>query len=186
MSLATLPALAEALAVWFPELEGRAVAVADSTVTKDNVPAMPYCQLALIREEGKHAFGGAAPVPIETFVVEFWFKPRKYPDRQGKDTPFWVFYDYDALRDELLTRLLAWDSPRGGRFRYDGVEVDAMTFATVVSFRISHEFRWCKPQSEEDEGVPVQLDYSLKAQPPLYWTDECITPEPVEAPTCPP
>lgn len=186
MTLATLPALAAAIAEWFPELQGRSVAVADSAITKDNVPTLPYAQLALIREDGKHAFGGALPRPIETFVVEFWFKPIKYTDAKGAETPFWAFYDYDTLRDEFLGKLLFWDSPRSGRFRYEGVEVEALTFATCVSFRVAHEFHWCGPENDADDGGPVRIDYSLKAAPPLYWPDTIAVPEPEEAPKCPP
>src|SRR5262245_8839046 len=107
-----LPALAEAVAQWFPELGGRALAVSEVTITKENVPTLP---LAMVGYAHGIITGNPPQRSSKTeynfqdwFVIEFWLEPARYKKANGSETPFWSYYPYEAIRDTLLTNLSRW------------------------------------------------------------------------------
>jgi hypothetical protein len=102
-----LPQLADAIAEWFPELGGRALAVSEVTITKQNVPTLPLAMVAFARGTGDQSTTSHQPIfnMEDAFVVEFWLEPARYKNRSGGETPFWSYYDYEAIRDTLLQNL---------------------------------------------------------------------------------
>ena len=158
ISKATLPALAKAIADWFPELNGRSLAVSEAKITRDNIPTLPLVMVSLLRELGYHSVKTGRAEPEEQIVVEFWFAPVKYTNgTNSSETPFWAFYDYDTLRDRLMTHLKHWHSPRGERIEYFAMDVDSDQFATTITFQLRHKFTFCELDLEEEpfDGWPM-------------------------------
>lgn len=163
LSRPLLPAFAEAVAAAFPELGGRAVAVTDAAITKENLPTLPLAMVALIREEGNHRAKAGRVDPETTFVCEFWFPPTRYPRADGSESPFYSFYDYEAIRDRVVDLLTAFTPDRGGFVEYVKLEVDCSEFASVLTFTLKHSFVWCALES--DPGSPVALGFSIVPAP---------------------
>lgn len=168
-SKALLPALAAQISIWFPELEGRAIAVSEESVTKENMPTLPVCTVALLRETGNDNVATDDIQPEEEFFVSFWFKPVRYTRADGSDTPFWAYYDYETLRDRFLTQLKNWRSPRNEPIKYMELTVQSDHFAVIVTFRLRHKFIFCPIDDTIDpctptilrEGLPAQVDYHI-------------------------
>jgi hypothetical protein len=180
-SKATLPALAKAIAVWFPELQGRSLPVSDYHITRENVPTLPLVMLYLDREIGNCSVGTNRIEPEEQFMVEFRFAPMRYLTSTNSETPFWAFYDYDTLRDRFVSQLREWFTPRGERLDYFGMNVQSDQFATVITFQIRHKFVFCDPEPTVEmlgcDGRPMVFDLQL-CQPSEYCEvlDEFIDP----------
>ena len=161
VSLATPPALASAIRGWFPELNGRSIAVSEiDPISKTNMPKLPICFVALMKEVGNGSGSGsnAKATPEELLMVSFVFEPERYQREDGGESPFWAFFDYDSLRDRLLTFLLGWKTPRGARLNYFGLDVESDSFAILINFQFKHNFTWC-PIEEGDPGIK---DWSFK------------------------
>lgn len=138
-----LPTLAEAVAEWFPELQGRSLAVSEVTITKQNIPTLPLAMVAFARSTGDQSTTSSSPIfnMEDAIVIEFWLKPERYKKRDGGETPFWSYYDYEAIRDTLLANLAAWEAPNCERIAYRGLSIEAdelavtLTFAFVVAMK---------------------------------------------------
>lgn len=162
-----LQELAALVAVWMPDLKGRAVAVTDAEITKENRPPLPFAQLALNREEAKH-FPNTNKQPdlSDDFIIEIWLELKKYKDsKSGAETPWWAYYPYEKIRDRLLSKL--WKeslSRENWGIRYISMDVSSDAGAVVLTFRFSRNYTWC-PDDEEDDGVPIDL--SFKACPAI-------------------
>src|SRR5262245_5153811 len=148
-----LPSLAEAIAEWFPELNGRALAVSECTVTKENVPTLPLVMLAFVRSTATPPTHSRAEMfeMTDAFIVEFWLEPARYKKANGSQTPFWSYYDYEQIRDKLLTNLAYWEAPGGERISYRGLMLEAEEMAVTLTFSFNATFRWCPsvvPQGE--------------------------------------
>lgn len=158
-----LPALAEAIAEWFPELGGRALAVSEVTVTKENIPTLPLVMVAFARSMSEPPYSPARTFEIyDTFVVEFWLEPARYKKANGSETPFWSYYDYEAVRDTLLGNLVYWESPGGERIRYRGLIIDADPLAVTLTFTFEACMRWCTPPPSLEGIVPIKhIDFIL-------------------------
>src|SRR5262245_24229429 len=184
-SKATTPALAKMIALWFPELSGRALPVSEAKITRDNVPTLPLCMVSLVREMG-HCYPKTGRCePEEEIAVEFWFKPERYKTDQNGETPFWAFYDYDTLRDVFITHLRTWTTPRGSRMEYYSLDVDSDQFATVITFVLRHTFAFCDFEPFHDPCVPsTELDGQPIRPGQILFTlcqpigTVCIEPEP--------
>lgn len=159
-SLATLPALAKMISVWMPELSGRVTAVTDAEVTRQNIPTLPLCMLALAKEENlNQPTSGNMNIRIsETFIVEFWLPPERYKTAQGTESPFWAFYDYDTFRDQLVSRIHNWRSPRGAGITYSSLSMEVTELAVILTFRFRHDFKWCPIDNGDAEAqAPVAI-----------------------------
>lgn len=158
VSKATLPALAIAIDKFFPELGGRVLPVSEAEVTKENIPKMPLCMLALNLNPFDMAAGINKDIDfIEDFVVEFWFETNKYKRSDNTQSPFWAYYDFDPLRDKMITLMKYWISPRGYKCSIKSMEIDSSELAVMVVFRITHEVCWCE--------IP-ELTSQLTGEPP--------------------
>lgn len=150
--------LATDLAKWFPDLQGRAIAVSevDALDNKTNMPTLPICIVALIGELGvapKH--GGGRVELIQDVIIQFMYKPVKYNRADGAETPFYAFYDYEPLRNRLLTFLYKYRTPRNGGFSYQSMDVSSDEFAVHITFRYKTSEDWCPDPVTLDECASV-------------------------------
>lgn len=114
-------ALAEAIAIWFPDLGGRSIAVSevDPFGDKTNVPTLPLAVTALINETAVQSSNGGGKITLsDDIVVQFIYASVKYNRQDGAVTPFYAFYDYEAIRDRLLTNIHSWRTPRNGGIQF--------------------------------------------------------------------
>jgi hypothetical protein len=178
-----LPAVAEAVGQWFPELGGRALAVSEVTITKENIPTLPLAMVAFVRSVGNQPDNSTSEMfdIVDSFVIEFWLEPARYKKANGSETPFWSFYDYDAVRDTLLSNLVRWETPNGERIAYRGLTTEAEQLAVTLTFSFVATFRWC-PSKPAYLGEPFTVGFNLCA-PPACIPDPC---EDVEIDQCHP
>jgi hypothetical protein len=158
-----LPALADALKSWFPELDRRAVPVAEMQITKENVPQLPLAVVALVSETATPPQRSPADrfdITIE-FLIEFWMQPQRIPNANGGETPFWDYYPYEKVRDKLLTKMARWEAPNCEHisFRSMGIEADSM--AVTLTFRFRAIYGWAAKHNEY--GDPFKVDFVLCA-----------------------
>lgn len=182
-----LPALARQLNVWFPELEGRALAVSEVEPfdNKTNVPTLPVAVVAMISGTNTNAgagAGGNAQVTLaDDLLVQFVYEPVKYKREDGADTPFYAFYDYESTRDRLITGLKGWRTPRGGSVSYVSLEVESDEFAVYMAFRLRTSERWCQPVEPPNPCDPTAnpvVDIKLRWDtPPPCCERDCPPPE---------
>lgn len=158
-----LPALADAIASWFPELGGRALAVSDVTVTKDNVPTLPLVMVAFTRGMGvSPTRNSVGEITFEdNFVIEFWLEPLRYKKSNGTETPFWSYYPYESIRDTLLNNIIRWESPSGERMGYRSLIVQADSLAVTLTFGFVAISQWCPERTEF--GDPFSIGFGLCA-----------------------
>lgn len=148
----TLPALAKAIAEWFPELEGRSIAVSEVEPFSDktNVPTLPLAVVALVTENNTEAGGnGSTRVKLaDDILVQFIHEPVKYSRDNGATTPFFAFYDYEAVRDRVLQGIRNWRTPRDGGLSYRSLDLDVDEFAVYIAIRLRTEENWCPPKKD--------------------------------------
>lgn len=155
-----LPALAEAIAEWFPELNGRSLAVSEVEINKENVPTLPLVMTAFLRSAADENSNRTEIFNItDTIVIGFWLEPARYKKANGAETPFWSYYDYEEIRDTLLTNLARWESPGGERLSYRGLTIEAAPLAVILTFTFSATFRWCA--TPKDFGSPFKIGFNL-------------------------
>ncbi len=168
-----LPALANAIAEWFPDLGGRSMAVSQVTVTKENVPTLPLAMCAFAKGTGKSASNSQfGYVDIEdTIIIEFWLKPLRYKNGNGTETPFWSYYPYDQLRDTLLHNLAIWPTPNNERLGYRSMHIDADPFAVTIAFSFVVKFQWCADRSDMT-GDAFKISFNLCTPPGTCLPDD--------------
>lgn len=172
----TLPALAKAIAETFPELEGRSIAVSevDPFDKSTNIPTLPIAVVALVGETGD---GSKVPNLTDDILVHFVFEPVKYKKEDGKDSPFFAFYDYETLRDRMLSLARNWTSPRGSILRYRSLDVESDEFAVYIAMRFGMETRWCEPEELAAKPVPFVITTSVLGAAGKCPPRECPEPE---------
>jgi len=175
-----LPALAEAIKEWFPELEGRALAVSDMTITKENTPTLPLVLTAFVRSTANPPLRNHyEQFPIDdVFIVEFWMKPVRQKRADGSETPFWTYYPYEYVRDKLLTHLVEWTPPNKERIAYRALNVMADHFAVVLSFQFIAHFDWCPKTNRYGEIIHEAPAFNLCTP------EGCVPPDCVEVDPC--
>jgi hypothetical protein len=168
----TLPALAKAIAKWLPELGGRAFAVSEAEVTKENMPTLPLAMVALAKETSTHsARSNKDPLIAEDILVQLWMKAERYKRADNTESPFWAHYDYDRLRDVLLKNALVWKSPRGSRLSYKGMDIESDHLAVTLTFKFEHEFIWCADEIADDVCDVGKMTFSIIPHDGV--SDEC-------------
>lgn len=153
--------LANDVASWFPMLQGRALAVSDASITKENVPTLPLAMLALDRMTVVHNPASSAdPEITDNFAVEFWLKNVKYTNG-AKETAFWAYHDHVPIRDMLWTRLRQKQHASKGAylFQFLPMEVGVDTFAVTLTFKFNRIYSWCP--IELDAPVPIRITSSV-------------------------
>lgn len=158
-----LPALADAIAEWFPELGGRALAVSEVTVNKENIPTLPLAMVAFVRGTGDQSTGSRQTIfnLEDAFIIEFWLEPARYKKKDGSQTPFWSYYDYEAIRDTLLENMSRWEAPHGERPAYRGLNIEADELAVTLTFAFVAAMRWCTSTSVPPDGIVTGIKFNL-------------------------
>ena len=164
-----LPALAEQLALWFPEVNGRALAVSEVSVTKEYVPTLPLVMTAFMRSTADPPMNADMFEVVDVFIVDFWLEPERYKRANGTETPFWSYYDYEGIRDTLLSNIVRWEPPGGERIAFRELTIEAEPFAVTLTFRFTATFRWCPIKTEHGEPFAVGFN--------LCTASECCIPE---------
>jgi hypothetical protein len=154
-----LPALAEQLAVWFPELGGRALAVSEVSITKENVPTLPLVMCAFLRSTSEARAGNRNFEIVDAFVVEFWLEPQRYKRADGSETPFWSYYPYEQIRETLLNNILSWTPPGCELIAYRGLNIEAEPLAVTLTFAFTAAFQF-RPKPM-DFGVEFTVGFNL-------------------------
>lgn len=156
-----LPSLAQAISGWFPELNGRALAVSEVAPFKDktNVPSLPLAIVALVSEkasESKHGINGLQTK--SDVLVQFVYESQRYKDSTGiNDTPFYAYYDYESVRDRFLSGLTNWRTPRGAVVAFNALDVESDEYAVYISIRLSVSEKWCD-QSEDYDPCAATIE----------------------------
>jgi hypothetical protein len=118
----------------------------------------------------------------DAFIIEFWMEPSRYKKANGSETPFWSYYDYEAVRDTLLANITQWETPGGERIAFRGLTIDADPLAVTLSFAFIASFRWCSPVTEF--GIPFTISSRLCA-PAITCVPTCLEENEDECHPCP-
>lgn len=157
---------AEALKGWVPALEGRVLAVSEvDVITKDNLVSLPVALVGVVRDNYENF-----PTVRTDFVVEVLLEPVREKRVDGKDTPFWSYYNTEPLVDAII---MGTRSEQGldefGSVNLETVTVEATKLAVIVSMTFFRLSRWCEPEKESGCGPELVLQtgplFTLKVQP---------------------
>jgi len=173
-----VPAIAKLIRETFPELEQRAFAIMEATLTKENMPNLPLCFVALLGLEAKNQSNNVrTPVDLcESIIIEFWQKPVMYSKADGGSSPFYAYQDYERVMNRLFKALDGYFTPKRKPVRFVSMATTSDEFALMVSFKVSIEWRWCnddpvplnaiKIKSSFSPNVP-QLPFGRLYEPPI-------------------
>ena len=175
--------MADNLAEWFPEVNGRSIAVSEIEFIDDrsNLPTLPIIATALVTEQGQQSQTGGKITINDDVLIHFIFEPVKYTRADGGDTPFYAFYDYERIRDTLLEHMQNYRTPRGGSLAYRTMDVESDERAVYIAFRFMTEEKWCPTGPGPESGV---LDISFCMYPPKSLECDCCEEKEIENP-CP-
>jgi len=168
-----LPAVATAIRAWIPELDGRALAVTEAEIRKDNVPTLPLAIVAPLRQVFTHN-GAYRVTVVEEFVTEIWLHSVRETSADGGETPFWSYYEFNAFRNKFMSAFAGWRGPFNATVRFVSFDVEANEHAVVLTFRMSAEYQWCLDNANDpSDGVPARITFSLCA-PQGTRCDPCV------------
>ena len=77
----------------------------------------------------------------------------RYKRANGTETAFWSYYDYEAVRDKLLSELVLWESPSGQRISYRGLGIEADPLAVTLTFAFVATMRWCSDKTVFPDSI---------------------------------
>lgn len=165
-----LPSIAADVALWFPELGGRSIAVSEAQISKQNLPTLPLVMVSLARQTNQDAPIQAARHTLnlmDRFVIEFWLEPARIHKADGTETPFWAYYDYEAIRDRLLAGLTGgYLGPNSERISYFNMTMESDAYAVTLAFTFNATYQWCVDAALEEacksatesvqyDGIPI-------------------------------
>jgi hypothetical protein len=153
----TLPVVAEQLREWLPELNGRAVAITEAQVEKDNVPDLPIALVYPLRQDFTHN-GGFTMTVEEEFVIEIWLEPVREKSKKG-ESPFWSYYQYNTFRNKMFAKFASIRSPQNGKYTFISMDVESSFLATVIAFRMRATYELCVEPDEWEK--PAEITFSL-------------------------
>lgn len=165
-------ALAALIADRFPELGGRSIAVSevDPFNNKTNVPTLPIAVTALLGETATSSkYGGGKIELTQDVMAHFIFEPVKYSRADGAESPFFAFYDYEAMRDRMIAATMKWRSPRGASLAYVALDVESDEFAVYLTFKFRATETWCAdrvPPEEEPRAFTITANTCQTLYPP--------------------
>jgi len=179
-----LPEIAKAVAAAIPELEGRAVAVSEVQpfASKLTVPTLPIATVGLINERASQSKTGGGRIRLESDIAIFLFlEPVKYTLKNGADSAFFAYYDYEDIRDRILSYIRN-KATIGANLSYNGLAVNSDEFAVYIELRFTAtDYQWCDPYKAEsfEQTVGVRL-----LEPTAGCCDTTCT-KPKQAQQCP-
>jgi hypothetical protein len=152
-----LPDLAKAIAAAFPELKGRAVAVSDWHITAENVPkTLPVCMLQFVHEDTEWPQRSNARALMHEFAqIKFILKSARALRKDGSESPFWSFYDYDRIRNSFYAVLHRYRSPHNERVVPVRMDMGADQLAVEITFTVKHTYYWCAPPASDGGDQPL-------------------------------
>ena len=159
-----IQAVARAVGENFPELGGRSIAVSevDPFDQQTNYPNLPIAVTALVNEQALQGRHGGGQIKLSSdILIEFIFLPVKYTTAEGKESPFFAFYDYESIRDRLLRLMKHWRTPRNGSISYKSLVVDSDEYAVHLVFRFMVEEIWCDVGHSEEPSLPARVSFSI-------------------------
>jgi len=181
-----LPELAEQIKEWFKDLNGRAIAVSDmDIITKLNVPTLPLVAVGLRTSVGDQNTQSYQPTFLlhEQIVIQFWLEPMRYKRKDGSEAPFWTWYDYESMRQQLVSNLNHWENPpHGAHFAYRKTDIAADELAVTITFTFLASYQFCAPYV--DERQPFIITFNLCTPKGCCIEEDC--PEIVENDQCDP
>lgn len=180
MAEALIVAFAALVAANFEELGGRSIAVSevDPFGDKTNVPTLPIAFTALVGEQASQSSNGGGQIKLQSdILLQFVFTPIKYQREDGAATPFFAFYDYEALRNRLLAAVHGWRTPNNGGLAYKSLDVTSDEFAVYIAFRFTASEVWCDAQTSGALFNINGIASSICAPGTLY-CDPTTTPDP--------
>jgi hypothetical protein len=132
-------------------------------ITKQNVPTLPLVMVGFVNSVANPPqLSSQDEIDMtDAFVVEFWLEPAKYKKSNGGETPFWSYYDYETVRDTLLSKMNRFIMPGpGGEQRtphisYRGLNIEAQEFAVTLTFAFIARFNWCTPNTDFGDKMPA-------------------------------
>jgi hypothetical protein len=145
----TLPAIAAEIARYFPELNGRSVAVADAAIVQNKGSSsvtLPVCMVALAKETSDAPSTSARnPTIVVHFTAIFMFPKIKYAKESGVESQFWAFSHYETIRNRMIKLGQTWQTPEGAHLGFVGLDqtVDETSIDTNVTMK--YQFKWCDP-----------------------------------------
>lgn len=185
-----LPDLAANVALWFPELGGRSLAVSEADITRENMPKLPLAMTALVRTDvdGNWVYraANADQKLYDDIMLEFWLESVRVKRQDGSETPFWAYYDYETFRDNLLTHIMRYVGPKKQRLEFRTMTVESDQYAVVLSFRFRAHFNWCPNVDEDGDGQPINSSTIAQnlCPPKSVVCNPCFD-EPKECDPCP-
>lgn len=142
----------------FPDLNGRAFAVAEATLTKENMPQLPLAFIALLNIRAINQSNDVkTPLDIEeTICVEFWFKSVNYAKTDGSMSPFYAFQDYNTTMNKLFSALSGYFTPQRKPLRFISMDTMADEYCQTICFKFSVEWRWCVEPDLTFQGIKIK------------------------------
>jgi hypothetical protein len=167
----SIPSFAAAIRSSFIELDRRAFAVSFVDFKQFKPSAMPIA-LVCMGENGGHSHdayrGPSAIKKADDIVVHYVSKLVKYKSAEGTDTPYFAYYDYEALELRMIKCAKNWVSPRGGLLEYKGVDPDPGEADVTLNFKFVHhyEINDCEYNTSEPQShILSSLDFAPKKTP---------------------
>ena len=135
----------------FSDFKAPVIAVSDLKPMREssygaNLPVI----LVMLAEETvveKMRLGVSMQEPVLRASMEIGFLlPPNTHLASGAETPFFAHYDHEGIRDRLMEMAASWRPSNGAALSYAGVTVHAMHHAVLMCFRMTAEWRWCRPK----------------------------------------
>jgi hypothetical protein len=154
-----LPALAEELKIWFPDVGNRASAVSEISITRENIPTLPLILCAFLKTESEQLRRSQSEefTMTDSFTVELWMEPNRIKRPDNTETPFWSYYPYEEIRNIMLNNMTFWVGPEPfcQRASFRSLTIEADQFAVVMSFIFTTTFQW-RATPRDRFGEPIK------------------------------
>lgn len=179
-------AFAKLVGETFPILGGRSIAVSevDAFKAKANLPDLPIAYAALLAETSNQGNSGNGNFEIKQIVLlQFMFEPERYKTEKGNSTPFFAFYDYESIRNQLLSATVKWQTPRGAALAYRSLDVESDEMAVYITFKFEtvERYDWnryCYNKKFDEAQRPITFTISSNMcypESPCNATEESAT-----------
>lgn len=157
-----LPFIANKISEWFTDLEGRSIAIMDDDITEDAKGIkLPLAMVSLngvtpvspvdIRQNDKVAL-------TEEIVLEFWFNPDRYKNKDGGQSPFWSYRDYQGILIELISNFNADEDFECFEIEFVSLNNGATAAAVMFEFRFRFSRVWnLSDNYDKNDGEPISL-----------------------------
>lgn len=158
-SEANVPAIAKVIRDNFPELSQRAFAVMEAEITKENIPNLPLCFVALLGLVCVNQSNNVSTPTdlLEHIIIEFWYAPTLYTRADGSQSPFYAFQDYQAIMDRLLAALDGFFGPKRKPVAFLSLTTISDEFALRVTFKVSVKWRWCADKEVLENPIKIRF-----------------------------